>query len=122
MLDVGGSLSGVSNALAGQARAAATTGTALDVLIVGPTRDDVERGVRYVKHAPIPPRLRRASRLLKAHWLATAAPELDAYDVVFLRYPTAIDLAPLRFLRRSKSRVVTVHHAKEVREALAGRP
>jgi hypothetical protein len=118
-LDVGGSLTGVSNAMVGQARAAAETGTPLDVIIVNATRSGVENGVRYVQHPRVPARLRRLSRLLKASLLASVVDQLDDYDVVFLRYPFAVDLDPLRFIRKSRSRVVTVHHAKEVRQTLA---
>lgn len=117
-LDLGLSLAGVDRAMAGQARAAEETGTPLDVVVVNAAKSGRENGVLYVQHARVPERLRRASRLAKARLLASVR-ELDAYDVIFLRYPTAIDLDPLRFVRRSRARVVTVHHAKEVNEQLA---
>jgi len=117
-LDVGLSLAGVENAMAGQARAAAETGTPLDVIIVNATRSGRENGVLYMRHAPVHDRLRRLSRLMKARLLSTVR-ELDAYDVIFLRYPTAVDIDPLRFLRTTRARVATVHHAKEVSEQLA---
>jgi hypothetical protein len=118
-LDLGGTLAGFENAMSGQARAAAETGTPLDVIIVNGTRSGERNGVRYVQHPPVGDGFRRLSRLTKARILASVVGQLDAYDVIFLRYPNAIDLDPLRFIRTSHSRVVTVHHAKEVKETLA---
>jgi hypothetical protein len=116
-LDLGLSLAGIENAMAGQARAAVETETPLDVIVVNATRSERANGVLYVRHARVPDRLRRLSRLLKARLLASVR-ELDVYDVIFLRYPTAVDLDPLRFVRSARARVVTVHHAKEVNEQL----
>lgn len=117
-LELGVRLAGIDKAMMGQARAAAALGAPFDVLVVGPDRSGVEGGVRYLRYAPVPPSLTRISRLTKARLLASVR-ELDAYDVIFLRYPTAVDLDPLRFLHRTRARVATVHHAKELVEQLA---
>ena len=115
-LDLGLSLAGIDKAMAGQARAAVATGTPLDVIVVNPSRSGVENGIRYLPyHADLPGRL---SRLTKQRLLASVR-ELDAYDVVFVRYPTAVDLDPLRFIKKCGARIVTVHHAKEVVEFLS---
>ncbi|MBX3228111.1 MAG: glycosyltransferase [Labilithrix sp.] len=96
------------------------TGVPLDVFVVNATRSETVDGVRFVKHMPIPASLTRVARLMKMR-LVASVPVLQTYDVVFLRYPTAIDLDPLAFVRaRSKGpRIATIHHAKEVREQLA---
>ncbi len=120
-LELGVRFAGIDKAMMGQARAAAEIGAPFDVIVVNPDRTGVEGGVRYLRYAPVPRALTRISRLTKARLLASV-PELGAYDVVFLRYPTAVDLDPLRFIRRTKARVATVHHAKELVEQLsAGR-
>jgi hypothetical protein len=48
---------------------------------------------------------------------STAA--LESYDVVLLRYPTALDLDPLAYLRSTRAKVVVVYHTKEVPELLS---
>ena len=106
--------------MAGQARAAQATGTPLDVFFVNAsgTGGNTDSGVRYLRYSPELARLGRASRLVKMRLLASVR-ELDDYDAIFLRYPTAIDVDPLRFVRRARARVVTIHHAKEVSEQLS---
>ena len=118
VLDLGHRLAGVDKAMAGQARAAAELGAPLDVIVVNGAKSGVESGVRYVQYAHVPPGLERLSRLTKMRLLASVEALRD-YDVVFLRWPSAIDLDPLRFLRNTRARVVTVHHGKEVVEQLA---
>ncbi|HEX3598099.1 MAG TPA: hypothetical protein VHU80_23475, partial [Polyangiaceae bacterium] len=119
-LELGVGLAGVDKAMAGQARAAKELGAPLDVIVVGQngTGSGAADGVRYVRFDTRWLRLGRLSRLVKARLLASVPALLD-YDAVFLRYPTAIDLDPLRFLRRARGRVATVHHAKEPSELLA---
>jgi len=89
-------------------------GLPFEFVIVNPDREDSSDNVRYV-----PYRASFAPGLFKARVLATAA-ALQTYDVLFLRYPTAIDLDPLAFLRAARPRVATVHHGKEVPEILSG--
>jgi glycosyltransferase involved in cell wall biosynthesis len=120
-LALGNGLSGVDKAIAGQAKAARTDALPFDVFVVGGQRSGESEGVHYV---PLPPEMRRFRRLapmFKARILSSAR-ELSGYDVLFVRYPTAVDLDPLALLRGARARVVTVHHTKEVDAILsAGR-
>jgi hypothetical protein len=118
-LDLGVRLAGVDKALVGQARAARETGTPMDVVAVNESGAGDVEGVRYLRHAAIPPRLQRASRLFRWRLLASAK-ELADYDVVFVRYPSAVDLDPLAAVRKTRGRIATVHHAKYIDEILAG--
>jgi len=112
-------LKGIDKALAGQARAAEVEGVPFDVVVVNESRAEIANGVRYVRHRPVPPRLRRLSRLTRGHLLASVR-ELDEYDVVFLRYPVSIDVDPRAYVRSIRGRLATVHHAKETIELLSG--
>jgi len=116
-LHVGRELSGVSRAIVGQATAALETKLPIDFWIVNPDRQGTEQGIRYLRFRTGPLGL-RISRLFKARILSEQ-PELDDYDVVLLRYPMAVDLDPLAFLRHRRAKVVTVHHTKEVDEILS---
>lgn len=118
-LNLGFHLKGIDKALAGQARAAQAEGVAFDVVVVNESRSETVNGVRYVRHRPVPARLRRLSRLARGHLLASTR-ELDEYDVVFLRYPVSIDVDPRAYVRAIRGRLATVHHAKEAQELLTG--
>lgn len=106
-------LTGVENAFRGQARAAKKEGLPFDFLIVNPERDDVAGDIQYARYPE-----RFASRFLKARHLASVRALRD-YDVVFVRYPTAIDLDPLALIRLGPARIATIHHTKEVPEVLS---
>lgn len=116
-LALGAELSGITKAVAGQARAAKREGLPIEFVVVNPSRDDVEGAVRYVRY-PTPLLGPRSATLLKARRLAST-PALRNYDVVILRYPTALDLDPLAYLRTTDARVIMVYHTKEVPELLA---
>lgn len=103
--------------MGGQARAALATGTPLDVFVANEHREGSYEGIRYVRYTSPLVRLGRVSRFMKAR-LLSSVPALEGYDVVFVRYPTAVDLDPLHFLRSTSARVATIHHALEVREQL----
>lgn len=116
-LDLGLGLAGIDNAMSGQAQAAEQTGTPLDVIVVNATGEGKAKGVRYLRHHALRSR-GTLSRLMKARLLSSVA-ELQSYDAIFLRWPTGVDLDPLHFLRRTRARVATVHHAKDFDEQLA---
>ncbi len=118
-LDLGVHFKSIDKALVGQVRAGQAEGIHFDVVVVNETRSGYDKGVRYVKHRAVPPRLRRLSRLVRGRLLASV-PELDEYDVVFLRYPVSLDLDPLAYVRSIRGRLATVHHAKEALEILTG--
>lgn len=118
-LELGAGHVGVTKAIAGQARAAQSEGLDIDFVLVNPGRDGVEGNIRFVQF-PSPPFGARSANFMKARILAGVR-ALDGYDVVLLRYPTALDLDPLAFLRTTSARVITVHHTKEVSQTLSGR-
>ena len=118
-LELGGGLSGVSKAVAGQARAARREGLPIDFIVVNPARDGVVGDIRFVQYAK-PPLGPRTAVLFKARLLARAA-ALREYDVILLRYPGALDLDPLALLRTATARIITVHHTNEVAELLSAK-
>src|SRR5262245_25935435 len=98
MLSFGVGLSGVDRAVMGQSRAARREGLPIEYVVVGPDGEGVVDGVRRLRfRAPRGLGLRGAV-YLKARMLASAR-ELDEYDVLFLRYPTAVDLDPTALAR-----------------------
>lgn len=116
-LALGDDPSGVAKAVKGQARAARLEGLPIDFLVVNPAREEVDGDLRYVRY-PTSRLGARASNLLKARALART-PALSGYDVLLLRYPTALDLDPLALLRTTRARVIMVYHTKEVPELLS---
>jgi hypothetical protein len=119
-LQLSGELSGVTRAISGQARACVEANIPIDFWVVNPSKTGVEGGLHFAKFEES--RLgARATRFFKARLLEKVR-ALDAYDVIILRYPLAIDLAPLAFLGSTRAKVITVHHTREVDEILsAGR-
>ncbi len=106
-----GAVAGIEAAVAGQANAAAAMGAPLDVIVVSEADAGLRNSVRFARSTLTGSR----AQWFKARAIADAV-DLDAYDVVFVRYPTAIDLDPLALLRGRRSRVVTIHHTKEIEE------
>jgi hypothetical protein len=120
MLSLGAGLSGVDGAFLGQARASDAEGRPVDLLVVSGGEPGERNGIRHLRYRELPLVGSRGASYLKAHALASAR-ELEEYDVLFVRYPTAVDLAPLALLERFPGKVVTVHHTKEVEELASAR-
>ncbi|MFT3714306.1 MAG: glycosyltransferase [Archangium sp.] len=117
-LQLSDELSGVTRAISGQARACRDAGIPIDFWVVNPSKEGVEGGLHFARFEES--RLGvRATRFFKARLLSNVR-ALDDYDVILLRYPLAIDLAPLAFLENTRARVITVHHTREVDEILSG--
>lgn len=116
-LQLGIELSGVTRSISGQALAARRAGANIDFWVVNADVEGEREGVRYAR---VPHGLFgvRGLRLAKSRVLASIEP-LSRYDVVFLRYPMAIDVDALALIRRRQFKVVTVHHTKEVEEFLS---
>jgi hypothetical protein len=111
-------LSGVTRAIAGQAKACAEAQLPIDFWVVNPSRDGLENGIHFARydegHFGA-----RASRLVKARLLRNVR-ALEGYEVVLLRYPLAIDVDPLAWLKHTQSKIITVHHTREIDELLSG--
>jgi hypothetical protein len=112
-----GEMTGVSRAQVGQARAARAAGLPVDVWIVHSGVAGEASDVHRARYAT-PPFGARAAAFFKSRLLASVE-ELDRYDVVFLRYPGALDLDVSALFRRRRPKIVTVHHTKEVEEILS---
>lgn len=119
-LQLSGELAGVTRAISGQARACSAAGVPIDFWVVNPSRAGEADGLHFARFESSAFG-ERATRLFKARILRGVR-ELDAYDVILLRYPLAIDLDSLAFVSTTRARVITVHHTREVDELLsAGR-
>ncbi|MFO0594769.1 MAG: glycosyltransferase [Myxococcaceae bacterium] len=119
-LQLSGELTGVTRAISGQARACVEAGVPIDFWVVNPGKRGEEGGLHFAQFEES--RLgARATRFFKARLLKQVR-ELEAYDVIILRYPLAIDLDPLAFVEGTRAKIITVHHTREIDELLsAGR-
>ena len=113
-----GSLAGVDGAIRGIAAAARRAELPLDVIILAPEGRE-EGEVRIVPYRRWR-RFEHKQRLFRYRAIASAP--LEDYDVVFLRYPSSLDLDPdALFRRRPGRRIATIHHTKEIAELASGR-
>ncbi len=113
-------LVGIDGAYAGQARAAMKLGLPLEYLALNPDREGLDGGIRFIRN-PVSSMasVARLERQLFKYRLMTRGHVLDGYDVLVVRYLTAIDLDPLALFRRTRAPIVTVHHAKESFEVMS---
>jgi hypothetical protein len=116
-LQLSDELSGVTRAITGQARACVDAGVPIDFWVVNPSKEGVEDGLHFARFEQS--RLGvRATRFFKARLLERVK-ALEAYDVLLLRYPLAIDLDPLAFVEHTRAKINTVHHTREIDEILS---
>lgn len=105
---------GIDGALRGKARAFGETAAAVDVIVVNRHRAGRHGGMRFVvrsRHSPGPSGY--PATVLRRYRLIERAVDLDAYDVVILRYPAADPSGPLF---APSTQVVAEHHSNTIAE------
>ncbi len=96
-LDLGVHFKSIDKALVGQVRAGQAEGIHFDVVVVNETRSGYDKGVRYVKHRAVPPRLRRLSRRLgEGAFNGALTARLGVAAVEVTRPLPFLDAEPLR--------------------------